>query len=75
MGFFIDNFKYKTTLIGNESILIEGHRGITSFRDEEVIVRVRGGSVKVNGRKLIVEEINGEEVLVKGSITTVEVQV
>ena len=55
--------------------MIEGHRGITSFRDEEVIVRVRGGSVKINGRKLIVEEINGEEVLVKGSITTVEVQV
>ncbi|MBO7156716.1 MAG: YabP/YqfC family sporulation protein [Clostridia bacterium] len=73
MGFFIDNFKYKVTFVGGEALLVEGHKGVLMYGLDEVVLRIKGGRLIIQGNTLVIEEINGEEVFIKGKISHIEV--
>lgn len=69
MNIIKENFTYKLTLIGGKELLLEGHKGITHYEENRVEIRVKGGLLSIEGALLYIEEINEEEVLVKGEIT------
>ena len=62
----------KITFSAGEKIFIEGHRGISSYTPEEMVVRITGGTVVIKGESLEISEMNGDELSVTGKIRAVE---
>lgn len=60
---------YRMTVIGNESILLENHRGIMEY--EENVIRFNN-NVNVFGSDLKIEEITDDDILIAGSIKNIE---
>lgn len=60
---------YRMTVIGNESILLENHRGIMEY--EENVIRFNN-NVNVFGSDLKIEEITDDDILITGSIKNIE---
>lgn len=60
---------YRMTVIGNESVLLENHRGIMEY--EENVIRFNN-SVNVFGANLKIEEITDDDILITGSIKNIE---
>ncbi len=73
MGFIMENFGYKLTLLNGKELLIEGHKGVLEYLENSLTVRIRGGKLSVQGESVIIDEINEEELLVKGKIDKIEV--
>ncbi len=73
MGFILENFGYRVTLINGGELLIEGHKGITEYLEGALSVRIRGGKLLVTGEDLTVKEINEQELLLVGKVDRVEV--
>ncbi|MBR4110459.1 MAG: sporulation protein YqfC [Clostridia bacterium] len=59
----------RITLIGNNNLLIENHKGIIEY-DENIIRLV--SHINILGNQMNVEEINNEEIFITGEITNVE---
>ena len=59
----------RITLIGNNNLLIENHKGIIEY-DENMIRLV--SHINILGNQMNVEEINNEEIFITGEITNVE---
>ena len=59
-------------LTGDRELLMEHHRGILSYGDQEI--HISGGKliVKVRGSGLELRAMNGEELLITGFITGVD---
>lgn len=68
MNFIRESFSYKVTMTAGKELYLEGHRGISSYNDSEIVIRLRGEKIKVIGECLIIDEINEDEVLIKGKI-------
>lgn len=60
---------YRMTVIGNESVLLENHRGIMEY--EENVIRFNN-NVNVFGSDLKIEEITDDDILITGSIKNIE---
>lgn len=73
MNYIKESFAYKITLIAGKELLIEGHKGILSYSENEIIIRVRHGKIELLGEKLFIKEINEDEVLVTGCVVSVRV--
>lgn len=73
MNYIKESFAYKVTLIGGKELFIEGHRGIVSYSDQEIICRVKRDKLEISGEKLFVKEINEDELLVSGIVLGVRV--
>lgn len=59
----------KLTIVDFSTILIEGHRGIFRYTSQEIIIQLKKGRLILTGEKLTIEEINQEEILIKGDIS------
>ena len=59
----------RITLIGNNNLLIENHKGIIEY-DENIIRLV--SHINILGNQIKVEEINNDEIFITGEITNVE---
>ena len=62
----------KTELISNKQIYLENHKGIISYRDNEVIIRLNKGRMVVTGSCLNISCINTEAIELKGLIDIVK---
>lgn len=62
----------KTELISNRQIYIENHKGIMSYRDNEVIIRLNKGRIVITGNSLSISCINTEAIELKGLIDIVK---
>lgn len=59
----------RMTVIGNESILIENYKGIMEYEDE--VIRL-SNNISIFGRKLYIEEITDDEILITGELKSIE---
>ena len=59
----------RITLIGNNNLLIENHKGIIEY-DENIIRLV--SHINILGNQMNVEEINNDEIFITGEISNVE---
>lgn len=53
-------------------VLIEHHRGVCSYSEEQVTVRVRYGAVCVKGSRLCIARMTNDQLVICGSIKCVD---
>ncbi|MBS4026449.1 MAG: sporulation protein YqfC [Clostridia bacterium] len=63
----------KIILIGNIQMYIENHRGIVSFSPEKITIAVSLGQVEITGTNLIIRGIFSDEILLEGTIESVQI--
>ena len=61
-------------LLGTERVLIERHKGITTYGDSQIRVRVSFGSVLVKGEKLFMSQMTARQVVIMGLIQGIDIE-
>lgn len=61
-------------LIGTEELRMENHRGILSYREEEVVVSGGSVMVRVQGTQLELKAMSANSLLITGQIQTVRLE-
>ena len=59
------------TLGAFEKMSVEGHRGILSYSENEVAVRMAHGNLLVTGDNLEITELNPDELVLHGRIDAI----
>lgn len=62
----------RLTLIGNNELHIENHEGVKHFSSEELILILKQGSLRVEGKGLIIRSILPHEVFVEGRVEAIK---
>jgi sporulation protein YqfC len=58
----------------NRRVLIENHRGITCYGSNEIVIKVKQGSICVCGDHLYLSKMNKTKLVVSGRITAIQIQ-
>lgn len=61
----------RVTIIGNESVMIENHKGIVEY--EENMIRFHN-NINIFGDRLNIEEITDDDVLITGNIKNIDLE-
>jgi sporulation protein YqfC len=61
----------KITLIGNNNLTIENHKGILEYNEDQIKVNASSGILIVKGSKLQIKSILQEEIVIVGEINSV----
>lgn len=70
----IDNKEPKITIISFDEILIENYKGILEYEEFYIKIDTQIGTVNVNGYKLTLEQITGDDIGIKGVIKSIELE-
>ncbi len=70
----IDNKEPKITIISFDEILIENYKGILEYEEFFIKVDTEIGIININGYKLTLEQITDEDIGIKGSIKSIELE-
>ena len=68
----VDSTAPKLTILKFEEVLIENYKGILEYQDFFVRIQTYIGIVNINGFKLSLEEMTSDDVIVKGSIESID---
>lgn len=63
----------KITIIGFDEMLIENYKGILEYEDFYIKVNTGIGNVNVNGFNLDLEQVTEDDILVKGTIESIDI--
>lgn len=63
---------YKITL-AKDYATVEGHKGVLYFSDEKIVLRLKSGSVTLEGKSLCIAGSQKNEIVVKGKVLSVTV--
>ena len=71
-----DSALYQTILeiAGDRRILIENHMGVITYGQEQIIVKVKYGSVSICGCSLEIAHMSKEQLVVLGNIQNILLQ-
>jgi sporulation protein YqfC len=58
----------KVTMIGNNNITVENHKGILEYNEDQIRVNTGSGVLSIAGSKLIIKTILQEEISIMGEI-------
>jgi len=58
----------KITIIGDEELHLENHKGIIEYSSERIRVSVLGGSLEITGGAMVLKNIKPDEIAVRGTI-------
>ena len=58
-------------LLGEGRVLIEGHKGVSAYSDQEIEVKTRLGFVKISGCNLKLTNMSTYRLVISGSISCV----
>jgi sporulation protein YqfC len=64
----------RVELIGRHELRMENHRGILAYGEEEIIVSGGKLLLKVKGDHLELKAMNGAELLITGTILSIELE-
>ncbi|HAE89317.1 MAG TPA: hypothetical protein DCG79_05605 [Clostridiales bacterium] len=59
-------------LLGFSGAVVSGHKGLSLISDEEVVVRLKKGGVRIAGECLCVKKASPTEIFVAGRVRAVE---
>jgi len=62
----------KLTMIGNNNLMIENYKGIVEYDNSRIRLNTASGIVRITGEWLSIKEITSEDVMVEGTITSLE---
>lgn len=63
---------FSVTVLGRCGVAVSGTKGVVFYSDEEVRLRLRSGAVSVRGEELVIAEMGGGDVLIRGRVKEVE---
>ena len=61
----------KTTIIGNDSVLIEGYDRVVDYLENYIKVKGNGLEIIVDGMNLDIKEVTDKDLVIKGNIYSV----
>lgn len=61
----------RITMVGQLHIYIENHRGLLTFRDNELRLLLKQGQLLIKGESFVIKTILPEEILLEGKINEV----
>ncbi|MCR6513494.1 MAG: sporulation protein YqfC [Clostridium sp.] len=61
----------KITVLGNQEVLIENHKGLLKFTNEEILLNSRLGKITIEGSKLNIMYIGDDTIAVKGEFNSI----
>lgn len=61
----------KVTLVGNNSVTVENHKGILEYNEDQIRINTCGGVLIIIGSKLNIKSILQEEITITGEIKNV----
>lgn len=70
----IDKKESKITIISFDEMLIENYKGILEYDEFYIKVDTPIGIVSINGYKLTLEQITDENIGIKGTIKSIELE-
>ena len=70
----IDSKEPKITIISFDEILIENYKGILEYEEFFIKVDTEIGIININGYKLTLEQITDEDIGIKGTIKSIELE-
>jgi len=70
----IDSKEPKITIVSFDEILIENYKGILEYEEFFVKINTEIGTVDINGYKLTLEQITGDDIAIKGIIKSIELE-
>lgn len=62
----------RLTMAGNLQLLVENHRGVIAYQEDELRIGVSNGELVIRGRELQIKNLFTEELLIKGVIEKLE---
>jgi sporulation protein YqfC len=62
----------KLTLVGNCDIMIENYKGVVEYGSDRLRINTGSGIVRIIGTGLMIREITSEDIIVSGTIHTLE---
>ena len=65
---------YFTITIDKGYAVIEGHKGIVQFDNEQIIVKLKKGSVVFKGKELSIASSQSKELVIKGEVVDVSLE-
>ncbi len=57
-------------MVGQKKMYIENHNGIALYQEDKVKIRLESGSLTVEGKKLLISEIDTEYIYISGIISS-----
>jgi len=61
-------------LTGDTAVMIEQHKGLSAYSEEEVAINVNIGTVRVLGQRLTIQLMNHGRIILYGKIESVQVE-
>ena len=58
-------------LCGEDRILVENHKCVVGYTDEEIIIRVNFGLIQISGDDMKITCVNREQVVIGGNIRNI----
>lgn len=65
---------YFTITLDKGYAVIEGHKGIVRFDNEQIIVKLKKGSVIFKGKDLSIASSQSKELVIKGNVVDVSIE-
>ena len=69
-GVWVNNFNVIN--MSNQVVYIEGHKGVVSFDNQQICLKLKKEVLKINGQNLVLKKITASTALVQGNIKSVE---
>lgn len=60
------------TITGTRRVHIENHRGIVEYSDDEIVVGISKGRIRIRGAVLSLAAMTSDEMLISGNVIAVE---
>ncbi len=62
----------RITMVGNVQIYLENHRGIVDFDGDSIRINISSGTIRINGKNLVVRNIMIDEIIIDGDIEGIQ---
>lgn len=62
----------RITMLGNQQLLVENHKGIIEYTPSLVRIKLNQGELKVNGADFTISHLQTEQILIEGAVRNVE---
>ncbi len=64
----------KVTIVGDLGVLVQNHRGLIQYSPEKIVIGVGKGQIAILGRSLQIEEVSKEDMIVRGTLGSVQME-
>ena len=62
----------KIVIYGKRSVLVENHKGILNYSENEIVLNAKGMTVRILGEGIAISAMDKNDMLISGGILSVE---